>query len=161
MGRVTELEFQVDDLQQGRVSNRVLITGPAAEAFISNSEEQRDNDCDLGLHSENKLRMLIATKIAPDEMSAVVPTVLQHSTPNPLAKNPSSRAPVSTQPKNVSNGYSTNMFDPAGVAIVNENPKEREREAQKGITVRRHPVQRAFRGSHEQPENGHGHFDSW
>ena len=53
MSRINELEFEVDDLRQERLSDRVIISGPVARDFISSTSEFKDGMRQIGFHSLN------------------------------------------------------------------------------------------------------------
>ena len=105
MGRISELEFQVDDLQQEKLANRVLVTGPAVETFISESAEQRDKIRNLGLHSLNRLRRLVVNKTTPAEMLLVFP-------------QPTAPSPPGAQSDDVRNEATPIQPDPAAQAAM-------------------------------------------
>ena len=64
--RIDELEFEVDELRQENMANKVLISGPAMKDFIAGTVEHRDGIRGLGLHSLHSLRTLVASKSLPE-----------------------------------------------------------------------------------------------
>ena len=65
--RITDLELRVDELQQDKLSNQVLMSGPDITALISSLPEQRENMRNLGFHSLGKLRSAVALKTVDHE----------------------------------------------------------------------------------------------
>ena len=63
--RIDFLEAEIDDLRQENLSDKIIITGPDIQNFISRSPERRNNSRTVGLHSLNDLKLLVASKTLP------------------------------------------------------------------------------------------------
>ena len=59
--RVTSLEDEVDAMQQEKLENKLLISGPAMKRFLSCSSEGRAGGGNLGMHSLRSLRILVGS----------------------------------------------------------------------------------------------------
>ena len=60
--RVEGLEAEIDALKQEKLSHKLIVSGPTIEDFIVQTPEHHAQTKNLGAHSIQKLRSLIATK---------------------------------------------------------------------------------------------------
>ena len=99
--RISDLEFEVDDLKQERLSTSILVTGPSIANFIQSSSEHKDGMKNIAFHSLNTLRTLIATKSVDRDLLSDV-----------LQAPPIVSSEVAT-PTNAEDGEQTQQTDPA------------------------------------------------
>ena len=122
---MTSLEDEVDTMQQPKLYNKLLISGPAVKKLLSNSSEVRKRNRNLGIHSLRSLRLLVGSlTIGRSQMADPVVQPAVHLAFDP-AVDPGIRQPTGEQGTPPTRSQESELASPdaaaaAEAAIIND-----------------------------------------